>query len=224
MCFSDTPFGIDPFTFVSTAVEDMKVAKQTSTSSTAPFAIPAVPDHAMQDVTAISPLSTPSVEGSGTPKTRGVLNPKVIFPDALLPTLIAKIDQLKSGSMLLVVESTYQALKAQKVKKNAVEAKIRDICEKTGTPKVWTVKADVRVSGLYGSRFELESHHLLRQCTLLQEARFDFGQTCRLIGYLILYFGDNNKAFLACHPMRSAYLIIYPFTTSSYVWGITVQV
>ena len=49
--------------------------------------------------------------------------------------------------MQCIVETVHRELQAHKVKKNAIEAKVREVGEKCKEKKVWIVKADVRVSG-----------------------------------------------------------------------------
>jgi chromatin assembly factor 1 subunit A len=153
---TDTPYGIDPFTFVSTAVQDMKAAKQQVDSAGSEFAVPVLPDH-VHDSSAPPVLGSTSGDTSvdmsslhpnaalSTGAKRAPLKPKSAFPEALVPALLAKIDALNTGSIILIVESAYQDMKAQKgVKKNSLEAKIREVSEKS--QKVWTVKPDMRVS------------------------------------------------------------------------------
>jgi chromatin assembly factor 1 subunit A len=147
-CLPDTPYGVDPFTFVSTVVEDAKTAKQAAAVPDGAFAIPAIPDHVL-DGSRPLPTSTSSPPTADDPaKPRGGPKPKSTFPEALVPTLLSKIRELSTGSLVLIVEAVYQDLKAQKVKKNSLEAKIREVSEKTGSPKVWTVKPDVLVRHL----------------------------------------------------------------------------
>jgi chromatin assembly factor 1 subunit A len=148
VCLPDTPYGVDPFTFVSTVVEDAKAAKQAAAVPDGAFAIPAIPDHVLDGSRPV-PTSTSSPPTADDPaKPRGGPKPKSTFPEALVPTLLAKIRELSTGSFVLIVEAVYQDLKAQKVKKNSLEAKIREVSEKTGSPKVWTVKPDVLVRRL----------------------------------------------------------------------------
>lgn len=67
-----------------------------------------------------------------------------------MPLLLAKIKELDTGNLTFIVETVYKELSTQKagVKKNAIEAKVREIGEKSkdgGSAKVWVVKPDVRV-------------------------------------------------------------------------------
>ena len=77
------------------------------------------------------------------------LMPKTPFPDALLPFLADKIASLATGNLTWLIESLYQDLKGHKVKKVAIEAKVREIAEKCSIKKVWTVKDDILVSSCY---------------------------------------------------------------------------
>lgn len=69
---------------------------------------------------------------------------KTVFPEAHLPTLIEKIGSLQTGNLNFLVEAIHQDLREHKVKKNAIEAKIREIGEKCKETKRWKLKADVR--------------------------------------------------------------------------------
>ena len=67
-----------------------------------------------------------------------------------MPFLVAKISELDTGNMTFIVESLYQELRnktkdtgAPVVKKNAIEAKVREVTEKD--KKIWIVKPDVKV-------------------------------------------------------------------------------
>jgi chromatin assembly factor 1 subunit A len=154
---ADTPYGVDPFTFVSTAVEDHKAAKQAAAAPQDGFVVPALPDRIVNgggQANAVQSSGVPASDSANgeqkatKPRTSGAaaLKPKSPFPDEHLTALFAKIDALATGSLILLVEAAYQDLKEHKVKKNAVEAKIREVAEKTGQPKVWAVRPEARVS------------------------------------------------------------------------------
>ena len=148
--FADTPYPIDPFTFVSTTTEDYKNFKQSNATSSikGDFAVPDIPDrvtsggpNSLTPAGSVTPTITPS------PATKQPsLKPKTAFPDSLLPMLVAKIDSLATGSFNAIVDSVYLDLREHKVKKNAIEAKIREVCEKHKERKVWVVKDAIRVS------------------------------------------------------------------------------
>lgn len=73
------------------------------------------------------------------------LGPKHPFPEAHVPILIAKINELETGSIILIVETLYQELKDHKVKKNSIEAKVRELAVKKG--RVWVAKRDTHSDG-----------------------------------------------------------------------------
>ena len=63
-----------------------------------------------------------------------------------MPHLLARIDALATPSLLGIVETVHRELAAHKVKKNAIEAKVREVGEKCKEKKVWIVKAEVKVN------------------------------------------------------------------------------
>ncbi|TDL27563.1 hypothetical protein BD410DRAFT_740732 [Rickenella mellea] len=143
--FNDTPSPIDPFTFVSTSAEE-----RVASTSKSVFAVPALPARVANS----TPQGTapPSLVVTAQPgaamipdvppkrKTATVPPPKTTFPDIHVPHLINKINSLATGNLTGIVESIYQDLKNHKVKKNAIEAKVREIGEKCKFKKVWIVK------------------------------------------------------------------------------------
>lgn len=66
--------------------------------------------------------------------------PKTAFPDQLVPDLIKKISQLETGNLMGIVENIFQDFKDLKVKKNAIEAKVKEVAEKCRFKKIWVVK------------------------------------------------------------------------------------
>lgn len=135
----DSPCPIDPFTFISTPVDEKPPVPTAKSSAEEPFAIPALPDR----VVALQSGSTSTASPNATPK-RQPPAPKTPFPPEHLPLLVSKITSMETGNITAIVEVVYQELRNQKVKKNAIEAKVREIGEKN--KKVWVVKADVKVS------------------------------------------------------------------------------
>ncbi|KAI6022716.1 chromatin assembly factor 1 subunit A-domain-containing protein [Pisolithus marmoratus] len=124
--FNDTPHPVDPFTFVSVSAKERQNVKV---------------DLNLPDKAAIDPGPRTSAHG----KRAGVNQaPKVPFPDAHLGTLLAKITALATPSLNFLVESIYRDLRIHKVKKNAIEAKVREVCEKS-KDKVWVVRETIRV-------------------------------------------------------------------------------
>jgi chromatin assembly factor 1 subunit A len=135
----------------------MKAAKHAATADDGAFAVPVLPDHAVD-----GPTPAPSTSASDAVKPRAAPKPKSSFPEALVPTLLAKIKELATGSLVLIVEAAYRDLKAQKVKKNTLEAKIREVSEKAGSPKVWTVKPEVQVCAcVFRGKGQLKSRRRL---------------------------------------------------------------
>jgi chromatin assembly factor 1 subunit A len=80
--------------------------------------------------------------GSGT-SSQSV--PKTTIPDSLLPEFIAMVHGSTSTRPVLVDE-VYQALKDRGAKKNAVEAKFKEIAVKEKGTKKWVVSEEVRKS------------------------------------------------------------------------------
>ncbi|RDX48339.1 hypothetical protein OH76DRAFT_668083 [Lentinus brumalis] len=153
--FNDTPFPIDPFKFVSQLVEQQAPASgsgQSNKQTVDGFAIPALPSHlAKGSPTPHHSLLTPSsssssnlTASSGPNAKRGAPAPKNPFPEAHLPHLLARIDALGTSSLQCIVETVHRELQGHKVKKNAIEAKVREVGEKCKEKKVWVVKPDVR--------------------------------------------------------------------------------
>ncbi|TFK27333.1 hypothetical protein FA15DRAFT_635715 [Coprinopsis marcescibilis] len=142
--FNDTPFPIDPFTYVSTCVEDFRdfrasVNKSTAATATGGdgFVIPSLPPR----LNGAMPVSSDAASSSSTtttpqPPKKQLKHP---FPDVHLPVLVNKVLQSDTGSLVLLIELIYEELKANKVTKAAVEVKVREVCEKV--QKKWTVKA-----------------------------------------------------------------------------------
>ena len=126
----DIPFPIDPFTFISVAAEERQNTK-------AELVLPDKPVVARSAVTAL-PGKRPGVAQT----------PKRPFPEEHLSTLFAKITELATPNFTYLVESIYQELRVHKVKKNSIEAKAREVCEKS-KDKVWVVKEAIRVSSNY---------------------------------------------------------------------------
>jgi chromatin assembly factor 1 subunit A len=75
--------------------------------------------------------------------------PKTTFPDIHMTTLVCKIDTLHAASLTFLVEAVYQDLKSQKVKKNSIEVKVKEIAEKCREKKYWVLKPEFRVRPSY---------------------------------------------------------------------------
>ncbi|KAL6309063.1 hypothetical protein BKA93DRAFT_821888 [Sparassis latifolia] len=139
--FNDTPYPIDPFKFVSTLSEE-QVAKHMKESSTsdAHFAVPALPARLEAKPNPTLAANAPSP----IPVKRA--GPKTPFPEAHVPLLLERIGSLATPSLPFIIETIYNELKEQRVKKNAIEAKVRELAEKCREKKVWVVKPDVKAS------------------------------------------------------------------------------
>ncbi|KAI0080560.1 hypothetical protein K474DRAFT_1657705 [Panus rudis PR-1116 ss-1] len=141
--FNDFPLPIDPFKDVA-PVEDRPVA---STSGNHEFAVPALPER-LATTNSSQVAETSTTAAAPTPK-RPPPAPKTTFPSEHLPVLVSKITSMETGNITAIVEVVFQELRAHKVKKNAIEAKVREIGEKN--KKVWIVKPEVKAAvGLAG--------------------------------------------------------------------------
>ncbi|OCH95613.1 hypothetical protein OBBRIDRAFT_883869 [Obba rivulosa] len=136
--FNDTPYPIDPFTFVSQEVEEPTTSSSRREAVDDRFVVPALPPH-------VASQANPTAASNANPK-RIALAPKTTFPDAHLPFLLAKINALATSSLTYIVETVHKDLKEHRVKKNAIEAKVREIGEKCKEKKVWVVKPSVVAS------------------------------------------------------------------------------
>ena len=128
----DNPCPIDPFTYVST----LEMAAQAAANRR--FLVPAIPERG-QFTSNISQTST-----SGVLKKQPLAQ-KFPFPEVHVPILVAKINELATGSIVLIVETLYQELKDYKVKKNSIEAKVKELAVKKG--RVWVAKQDAHPDG-----------------------------------------------------------------------------
>ncbi|KAI0361890.1 hypothetical protein OH77DRAFT_1499732 [Trametes cingulata] len=168
--FNDTPFPIDPFTFVSQPVEQPTHGPHSHQTTADGFVIPPLPPHIAQATntapsssSSSNPLLTPGssssaptanpAPGAGPKRNAAAPKPKTPFPDAHLPHLLARIEALATSSLQCIVETVHRELLAQqqsgqgqgqKVKKNAIEAKVREVGEKCRERKVWVVRAEVK--------------------------------------------------------------------------------
>lgn len=130
--FNDTPaMSIDPFTFVST----WNPERQRVASSTATAAVSVTPATQRSKTTPVGPVTQDT--SVRKPTNASV---KTSFPEAHLPFLYEKIGSSKAASLVFLVESIYQELKPHGVKKNAIEAKVREVGEKCKINRVWVVK------------------------------------------------------------------------------------
>lgn len=89
-------------------------------------------------------MNEPQASAPGVVK-KTPLGPKHPFPEAHVPILVAKINELATGSIVLIVETLYQELKDHKVKKKSIEAKVKELAVKRG--RVWVAKEDTHSDG-----------------------------------------------------------------------------
>jgi chromatin assembly factor 1 subunit A len=135
----DTPFPIDPFTFVADSVQECRLSTRDNPPSDVVFLMPSLPER-------LSVVKSNTTPAPGLPSSAPAPNrrtPKTSFPDAHLPLLLAKISSLATGSIAFLVESIYQDLSGQNVKKNAIEAKVKEVGERCRDKKIWVVKSGV---------------------------------------------------------------------------------
>lgn len=157
--FLDAPFSIDPFTYVSTCLEDHKAflraaatpnPTNTSTgtkSDESIFAVPALPTRLSNINNTIGVDKSTSSPNANPSASNAVKKPPVIsksaFPDAHMQLLLTKINQLQASSINSLVESIYLDLREHKVKKVAIEAKVREVSEKCKDKKYWVIKPNM---------------------------------------------------------------------------------
>lgn len=117
------------------------ISSSGQTKTTDGFVIPALPDHIkLGDGSTSANSTTPANKrGSSQPV------PKTTIPDSLLPEFVAMVHGSTSNRPVLVDE-VYQALKDRGAKKNAVEAKFKEIAVKEKGTKKWIVSEEVRKS------------------------------------------------------------------------------
>ncbi|KZT28551.1 hypothetical protein NEOLEDRAFT_1175854 [Neolentinus lepideus HHB14362 ss-1] len=141
--FNDTPYPIDPFTFV---LAPSTASKNPAHRTNGVFLVPPVPGQA-QSNTATScdsaMANTPALPTTIVKRASGPA-PKTSFPDDHLPALLSRIRLTPTANLTVLIEMVYASFQEQriKVKKNALEAKIREVCEKCKFRKVWVVKGE----------------------------------------------------------------------------------
>jgi chromatin assembly factor 1 subunit A len=107
--------------------------------------MPALPPHIISSNTPSSePAASSSVSGQQPPAKRPRTTPKNPFPDAHLPFLKEKVANMGTSSLIALIEALHLDLKTHRVKKNAIEAKLREICVKDQR-HIWSVKSDMEV-------------------------------------------------------------------------------
>ena len=113
-----------------------------ASTSSGPFLVPPLPDHVKAAATTASGSAAPAPSGSN-PAKPPALTPKNPFPDAHLPYLLSTIQTMQAKSVTALVEKVHADLQEYKVRKNAIEAKIREVAEKSAQGRVWVLKAGV---------------------------------------------------------------------------------
>ncbi|KAK0459570.1 chromatin assembly factor 1 subunit A-domain-containing protein [Desarmillaria tabescens] len=141
--FNDTPFPINPFTFCSMPQQIPSAFAAASRHDDHGFTVPSIPVRPgkAQESSNVAVQPWVVVPKDSVPKKVAPL-PKTVFPEAHLPLLLSKINALQTTNLTFLVEAIYQDLRAHKVKKNAIEAKVREVGEKNKDTKFWKVKPD----------------------------------------------------------------------------------
>ncbi|KAJ6630666.1 chromatin assembly factor 1 subunit A-domain-containing protein [Mycena sp. CBHHK59/15] len=136
--FNNTPFPINPFTFVSECGDVKRASKKDV------FAVPSLPDRLIVATPPSRPDLSPPIPSTLAKRTAAP--PKTVFPDIHLAHLLDKISSAQIASLPILVDAIYQELRDQKVKKNSIEAKVREVAEKCRVKKIWIVKDSFRVA------------------------------------------------------------------------------
>ncbi|KAH9028140.1 chromatin assembly factor 1 subunit A-domain-containing protein [Lactarius pseudohatsudake] len=161
--FNDTPYPLDPFSFVSVPADGSSVAYTSGSKLQPQFVIPALPPHLFNSSTPVlDPTSSNSTSSHQPQAKRPRTIPKNPFPDAHLPFLKEKVASMGTTSLISLIEALYLDLKTHGVKKNAIEAKVREICVK-GQRQIWSVKADTELTGHVSSLAWKWWHHIKRK-------------------------------------------------------------
>ncbi|KAG6831301.1 hypothetical protein H0H92_011508 [Tricholoma furcatifolium] len=105
------------------------------------FAIPDLPDRLQSNG---SNATTSSSSTASAALTKKAVVPKQPFPDQHLPFLLQKIASLQTGSINFLIEAIHRDLREHKVKKNMIEAKVREVGEKCKEKKFWIVKPGIQ--------------------------------------------------------------------------------
>ncbi|KAF9264861.1 hypothetical protein L218DRAFT_209809 [Marasmius fiardii PR-910] len=128
--FNDASHSLDPFTFVSSVARTKKTQHGV-------FAVPSLPNRIAASASNSVPPNTPGVK-KGPPAV-----PKTTFPEDHLRVLLDQVNTLQSSNLTLIVETVFQELRVHKVKKNAIEAKIKEVGMKCRERKCWVVREEV---------------------------------------------------------------------------------
>ncbi|KAG2157432.1 hypothetical protein DEU56DRAFT_764608 [Suillus clintonianus] len=131
--FNDTPYQVNPFTFISKTAEEIQQANYESK-----FVVPSLPNR-ISGSNSVAESSAAAAQAPANKRVTLASTPKTTFPDAHVPLLLSKITALATANLTFIVESIHQELRADKVKKNAIEAKVREVAEKSREKKIWVV-------------------------------------------------------------------------------------
>jgi chromatin assembly factor 1 subunit A len=115
----------------------MTAEESQQTNYESKFAVPSLPNRPSGNNGAAE--SSATTQAPANKRATAVSTPKTTFPDAHVPLLISKITALATANLTFIVESVYQELRAHKVKKNAIEAKVREVAEKSKEKKIWVI-------------------------------------------------------------------------------------
>jgi len=112
------------------------------------FVVPALPPRlvAANSATKGNDFASNSPLGSANIPKKLPAVPKSVFPEAHVQFLLQKITQLQASSINALVESIYLELRQHKVKKIAIEAKVKEVGEKCKEKRVWVIKPALMVS------------------------------------------------------------------------------
>jgi chromatin assembly factor 1 subunit A len=112
------------------------------------FVVPALPPRfvAANAATTMDNFSSNSPLGHANIPKKPPTVPKSVFPEAHMQFLLNRITQLQASSINALVESIYLDLREYKVKKIAIEAKVKEVGEKCKVKKVWVIKSASLVS------------------------------------------------------------------------------
>ena len=137
----DTPFPIDPFTFVSDPIILEKANNSISKDNTGLFIMPALPERLLSNATSSTDDAVIKKKALGSAPP-----PKTSFPDEHVPLLLQKIGASTTNSFVVLLDSLFQDLKSLGIKKNALEVKLREVSEKDKSKKAWVVKEQAWVT------------------------------------------------------------------------------
>ena len=116
-------------------------------SANAGFAVPALPVHVAAALGQATPSPSSAVPSAFTSARKSAVPlPKTVFPEQHIPLLLSRITSLETGNLTFIVETVYKELREFKVKKNAIEAKVRELGEKSKEGrKVWVIRPEAKV-------------------------------------------------------------------------------